>query len=130
MDEAAIVRAAAERGATLKETAAELGCSPARARRIWLDLGLPTGVQGRRRSPAYVAEIERELRAGRSIGEVARERGLTRQAISDLARRHGFPVQALRRSAGWGMYVGRSGSATASGGEKDLRGVMVWVPRR
>ena len=137
MDETQIVRAAAARGASIVETAAQLGCSQSRARRLWVDLGLPIPPRGRRpgscsgaQAPDYVAEVERELRAGRTIGEVARERGVTRQAISDLARRYGFPVQALRRSAGWGMTFRRSGSATTSGGEKDLRGVMVWVPRR
>jgi len=137
MNEVQIVRAAAARGASIVETAAQLGCSPTRARRLWVELGLPVPRRGPRpgsghgpRAPDYVAEVERELRAGRTIGEVARERGVSRQAISDLARRYGFPVRALRRSAGWGVTIGRSDLATAGGREKDLRGVMVWVPWR
>jgi transposase-like protein len=132
MNEARIVRAAAARGATLAETAEELGCSVARAWRLWHDLGLPAGPRGPRRgsarSPNYVAEIEQALREGQSIGEVARARGVSRQAISDLARRHGFPVRALRGSAPRPPKGGKSDSATAS--RKELRGVMVWIPGR
>lgn len=134
MNEARIVRAAAARGATLAETAATLGCSVGKARRLWLALGLPMARcgprPGRVRRSAYAAEVERELRAGRSICEVAQVRGVSRQAISDLARRHGFPVRALRQSAPLGPFGGGSGSATAGEAKKELRGVMVWVPGR
>ena len=98
--EARIIRAAAARGATIAEAAAELGCSPARTRQLWHELGVPMGRQGRRLSPAYVAEVERELRAGRTTIEVARARGVSVGAIRDMAQRHGFPVGALRRAAG------------------------------
>ena len=130
IEEERIVRAAAARHATLKQTAEELGCSVKKARRIWLGLRLPMGQRGRRHAPTYLAEVERALRAGRTTLEVARDHGVSRQAISDLARRHGFPVQALRRSAGWGMTFSQYVAATASGGKKELRGVMVWVPGR
>jgi transposase-like protein len=98
--EARIIRAAAARGATIAEAAAEMGCSPARARRIWHELGVPMERQGRRYTRAYVAEVERELRAGRTAGEVARARGVSAGAIRDMAQRHGFPLQARRRPAG------------------------------
>jgi len=98
--EARIIRAAAARGATIAEAAAELGCSPARARQLWHELGVPMGRQGRRYRPAYVAEVERELRAGRRTAEVARARGVSVGAIRDMAQRHGFPLRGLRRSAG------------------------------
>jgi transposase-like protein len=134
MNEERIVRAAAARGATLSETAKELGCSVGRAWRLWHDLGLPSGRRGPRRgsahSPDYVADVERALREGQSIGEVAQVYGVSRQAISDLARRHGFPVRALRRSVPWRPSARQSGSATASRPVKELRGVMVWVPGR
>ena len=116
MDETQIVRPAAERGATVEETAAEFGCSEATARRLWRDLALPgRPPRGRRRRvPGTLAEVERELRAGRRTTEVARARGVSVGAIRDMAQRHGFPLQALRRSAGWG--VRRSGSAADGGG--------------
>jgi transposase-like protein len=134
MNEARIIRAAAARGATVAETAVELGCSVSRAYRLWRDLGLPRGPRGPRRGSAHpsasVAEVEQALRAGQSIGEVARARGVSRQAISDLARRHGFPVQALRRSNPRPPKPVQSGSATARREDKDLRGVWIWVPGR
>jgi transposase-like protein len=134
MDDARIIRAAAARGATVAEAAKELGCSVSRAYRLWRDLGLPRGRRGPRGgsagSSASVAEVEQALRAGQSVGEVARARGVSRQAISDLARRHGFPVRALRRSAPWRPSHGQSGSATASRADDIFRGVMVWVPGR
>jgi len=114
--EARIIRAAAARGATIAEAAAEMGCSAARARRVWHELGVPMGRQGRRYTPAYVAEVERELRAGRTTTEAGRARGVSAGAISDLARRHGFPVRALRRLAESGMCVGRSGLGVDGGG--------------
>jgi transposase-like protein len=98
--EARVIRAAAARGATIAEAAAEMGCSPARARQIWHELGVPMGRKGRRYTPAYVAEVERELRAGRRTAEVARTRGVSVAAIRDMAQRHGFPLRALRLSAG------------------------------
>ena len=118
MHEAQIVRAAAARGATVEETAAEFGCSEATARRLWRDLGLPgRPPRGRRRRvPGTLAEVEQELRAGRTTTEVGRARGVSAGAISDLAQRHGFPVRALRRSAESGMCVGRSGLGVDGGG--------------
>lgn len=46
---------------------------------------------------AKVADIKARLKAGQPVTEIARRYGMTRQAVSDFAKRYGFPVQQLRR---------------------------------
>lgn len=47
--------------------------------------------------PAKVEDIKAKLKAGQPVTEIARFYGTTRQAVSELAKRYGFPVRLLRR---------------------------------
>lgn len=48
-------------------------------------------------NPAKVADIHTRLKAGEPITGIARDYGCTREAVSQIARRYGFPVRHLRR---------------------------------
>ena len=96
----AVIRAAAKRGLRYRDVAEQLDCSIHAVCKRWHKLGLPTAPQGPRPGhiydPEYLADIEAKLRAGWRVSEVAAHWGVSRQAISEMARRHGFAVRAMR----------------------------------
>lgn len=87
-------------GHNLSETAKRVRHSRAAVYR-WLKVaGVPMRPRGRPKGDEtdYVTDVKRRLQHGESSADIAADYGVTRQAISFLAKYHGFPIRQLRRT--------------------------------
>lgn len=94
------IRERTDQGWSAGRIAAELGCSSSAVRRVMKTHGIPRNPAGPRqgstirrpsRLDAHMDEIREWTAAGWRIGRIAKELGMSKQAVWDAMERHGIP---------------------------------------